>query len=442
MRARTESYRERAERTILNPLTQTTSGYYAFVLFLLAVIAWGFYAYIVQLRYGLVSTGMRDQVIWGFYILNFVFFVGISHVGALISAILRLTHAGWRTPITRVGELITVSALVIAAMMIFVDLGRPERAWHLIWYGRFQSALVWDVVGVSTYLIGSFTYLYLPLIPDFALMRDRLGRGASTLKRMIYTLLAVGWRNTAWQQERLEKANHIMTIMIIPIAISVHTVVSFVFAMTLRTGWDSTILAANFVVGALFSGIATVLIAMAVFRKFYHLEEYLTEKHFRYVSYLLITLLFAYFYFVLTEYLTVGYKLREEERHLLTLLLMGKDALWFWLFFSTAFVVPAVLLIFQRAPTIPRVVTAGVLVVIGMWIKRFVIIVPTLKVPQMPLEFGTYTPTWVEWSITAAGFAGFILLLAIFAKVMPIMPVEEMAEQAPPSPGEEVGGQR
>ncbi len=443
MRARIdEGYNERLERTALNPLAQTSRGYYIFVFSLLAVIAWGLYAYIVQLRYGLVATGMRDQVSWGFYIFNFVFWIGVSHVGALISAILRLTHAGWRTPITRMGELITIAALIIGASMIFVDMGRPDRVLNLILYGRFQSPLTWDVIGISTYLVGSLFYLYLPLIPDFALLRDRLRQGTSTLKWKIYTFLAVGWKGTPEQRQRLDKAQHIMTIMIIPIAISVHTVVSFVFAMTLRPGWDSTVLAPNFVFGALFSGIGALLIIMAVFRKFYHLEEYITTKHFRYMSYLLVTLLFTYFYFVFVEYITVGYKLRLEEKHLFNLLLFGKNALWFWLFFLSAFVAPAILLLFQRGPTIPRIVTAAVLVNVGMWVKRFVIIIPSLQVPLMPFEFGTYTPTWVEISIITAGFAGFMLILALFTKVMPLMPFVEMTEEAETEalhqPGEEV----
>lgn len=424
------TYHERLEGSFLNPLRQTTKGYYIFIFALLVIIAWGLYAYITQLRYGLVMTGMRDQVIWGFYIITFVFYIGISHVGALISAILRLTHAGWRTPLTRMGELVTVSSLLVGALMIFIDLGRPDRVLNLIFFGRFQSPLIWDVVGVATYLIGSFTYLYLPTIPDFALIRDRLERGASTFKRKIYTFLAVGWRGTPEQRQRLDKANRIMTVMIIPIAISVHTVVSFVFAMTLRPGWDSTILAANFVIGALFSGIATVLIVMAIFRKFYHLEEYITEKHFRYMSYLQIVLLFAYFYMVFTEYITVIYKLRLEEKELLTLLLVGENAVWFWFFAIGGLVLPAILLLYQGKPHIPRIVIAGVLIVLAMWVKRFVIIVPTLKVPLMPFEFGSYTPSWVEWSIVAASFAGFMLIFALFAKFMPISPLAEMLEES------------
>ena len=446
MRARTaEGYTERLERTILRPLTQTNTGYFAFILFLLAVVAWGGYAYVVQLRYGLLATGMRDIVLWGFYLVNFVFFIGISHAGTLISAILRVTGAGWRTPVTRMAELITVVAISIGALMPIIDLGRPERVWHIIAFGRFQSPLLWDIISITSYLTGSLIYLYLPLIPDFALMRDRLGRGASALKLKIYTFLAVGWRNTPEQRHRLEKAIGIMAVTIIPIAVSVHTVVSFVFSMTLRPGWDSTIFGIYFVIGAIFSGIATILIVMAIFRKIYHLEEYITERHFRNLSYLLLASLFFYLYLTVSEYLTIGYKMEVEEKHLLELLMLGRNALWFWFFVIAGMVVPAFMLVIRRGPTIPKIVIAAILINAAMWIKRFVIVIPSIQVPLMPFEFGAYTPTWVEWSITAAAFAAFVLIFAIAAKLLPLISIWEVAEEAeshapamPPST-EEVG---
>jgi Ni/Fe-hydrogenase subunit HybB-like protein len=430
MRARIpENHHERLERTILSPLARTGTGYYAFVLFLMAVVALGIYAYIVQLRYGLISTGMRDVVVWGFYIGNFVFFLGIAMAGTVISAILRITNAGWRTPITRMAEVVTVAALMIGALMPIIDLGRPDRVWHIITFGRFQSAIMWDVIVITTYLAGSLIYLYLPLIPDFSLMRDRLGRAASTLRRNVYTFLAIGWRNTLEQRQRLEKAIGILAIAIIPMAVLTHTVASFIFSWMLRPGWHSTIYGIYFVIGAVFSGIATILIVMAIFRKFFHLEEYITERHFRNLSYLLLTSLFIYLYLVGTEYLTVGYNLELEEKHLLTLLMVGENAVWFWFFVIAGMVLPALLLITRRGPTIPRILTAAVLVNVAMWIKRFIIVVPTLQVPLMPFEFGTYIPTWVEWSITAGAFAGFMLIFAILVKVIPIISIWEVAEE-------------
>lgn len=440
MRAKhVESYSERLERVVLHPLFHTRRGYYLWVLFLASVVAWGLYAYYTQVRYGLTVTGMGDQVMYGFYIVNFVFFIGISYAGALVSAILRLTNAGWRTPITRIAELIAVGGLTDGAIQPIIDLGRPDRVWHIFAYGRFQSPLLWDIIAIITYLVGSFIYLYLPLIPDFALIRDRLGHGASTFKRKFYTLFALGWRNGVEQRQRLEKAIGIMAILIIPLAVSVHTVVAFIFSTTLRPGWNSTIYGIYFVIGAVFSGTAVLLIAIAIFRKIYHLEEYITAKHFRNLGYLLLILLITYFYLTFTEYLTVGYKLEGGEKDLLKLVMLGKNAPWFWLFFVSSIVIPAVLIIFSRRKTIPLVVTAAVLVVIGMWLKRFIIVVPTLQVPLMPFEFGTYTPTWVEISIGAATLAGFVLMFTLAAKFIPSISMWEVTSESEgePSPAGE-----
>ncbi len=441
MRARAESYGERLERVVLNPLSQTSKGYYGLVLVLLAIAAWGLYAYFVQLRYGLLAIGTRDVVVWGIYIVDFVYFIGISYAGVLVSAVLRLTHAGWRTPITRMAEVIAVVALMIGALLPIIDLGRPDRISYLLLYGRFQSPLMWDIIAITTYLVGGLIYLYLPLIPDLALMRDRLGREASSLQQRVYSWLAVGWRNLPEQRRQLEKALSIMAVIIVPLAISVHTVVGFIFSMTLRPGWNSTIYGIYFVIGAIFSGTAVLLVVMAVFRKLYRLEEYITEKHFRNLGYLFLTLLLLYLYLTFTEYLTVGYKLEVEEKELLTLLMLGENARWFWFFVVGGLALPVYLLISAGKQTIARVVTAAVLVGVAMWVKRFVIIVPSLQVPLMPFEYGTYTPTWVEVSVTAGLSAIFVLLFALFVKAFPIISIWEVAEEVEKhSPSEEQAG--
>ncbi|MBI4304668.1 MAG: polysulfide reductase NrfD [Chloroflexi bacterium] len=430
MRARAENFRERLERVVFNPINQTSKAYYVFLLFLLLVVGFGFYAFVVQFRFGLLSTGMRDQVIWGLYILDFIFFLGIAMAGTVISAVLRLTSAGWRTPITRMAEVVTAAALMIGALMPIIDLGRPDRVWHVLVYGRFQSAILWDIIVITTYLTGSLIYLYLPLIPDLAIMRDRLDRNASSLKKKVITYLAVGWRNTEQQRHRLEKAISIMAVAIIPMAVLTHTVASFIFAWMLRPGWNSTVYGIYFVIGAIFSGIATVLIVMAIFRKLYHLEEYITEKHFRYLSYLLLTLLLVYLYLVVTEYLTIGYKLQIEEKELLSLLFLGKASFYFWFFIVAGFVIPGFLLVSRIGKTIPRIIAAAISVNAAMWVSRLLIVVPTLQVPQMSELIGTYKPTWVEWAITGAAFAGFMLVFAIVVKLIPIVSIWEVAEEA------------
>ncbi|MCL5986884.1 MAG: polysulfide reductase NrfD [Actinobacteria bacterium] len=418
---------ERLKRAVLRPLSSTSRIYYAFMLFLLIIIAWGGYAYITQLRNGLIVTGMRDVTFWGIYIVNFVFFIGISHAGTLISAILRVSKATWRTSITRMAEVITVVALLIGMSMPFIDMGRPDRFLYLIIYGRLMSPLIWDILSITTYLTGSLIYLYLPLIPDLALVRDRLGTDAPAIKRKFYTLLAAGWRNTPEQRNRLDRGIRIMAVIIIPIAISVHTVVSWVFAMTLRPGWNSTIFGPYFVVGAIFSGIASILIVMAIFRKLFHLEEYITEKHFRYLGYLLMTLLLLYAYFTLSEYLTIGYKLKLEEKELLAQLMLGKSAIWFWSFIVMGIVVPGILIVLRKMRIVTRIVIAAVLINIAMWVKRFMIVLTTLEIPLMPFEFGVYKPTWVEISITLAAFAAFVFIFAVFAKIFPIISVWEVS---------------
>ncbi|MBI4497796.1 MAG: polysulfide reductase NrfD, partial [Chloroflexi bacterium] len=213
----------RLEQAVLAPLTGASWKYWAWVAFLLAVLAWGAYAYYTQLRDGLIVTALRDKISWGLYITNFVFFIGISHAGTLLSAILRVVKAGWRVPVTRMAEFITVVALMVGALFPLIDMGRPERVLNMFIYGRWQSPLVWDILAIFTYLTGSILYLYIPLIPDLALCRDAISKKVSPLKRWFYAVTAVGWLGTARQHRRLVPAMGMMMVIIIPVAVSVHT---------------------------------------------------------------------------------------------------------------------------------------------------------------------------------------------------------------------------
>src|SRR5574341_663871 len=335
------------EKTLLAPVIRWGWGMYAVVAALGAVVAFGAYAYFLQLRDGLAVTGMRDTVSWGLYITNCVFFIGISHVGALLSSILRLTGASWRHAITRMAEAITFSALLMGALMPFVDLGRPERALNLLLHGRLQSPILWDILSITTYLAGSSIFLLLPLIPDLALLRDKLS-DAPRWRRWLYRILSFGWRGTPDQHVRLERAMNTMAVLILPIAVMVHTVVSWIFAMTLRPGWNSTIFGPYFVAGALASGAASVVLAMAAFRKLYHLERYITLRHFKNMTALVFVLDLVYLYFNLAEYATTAYKMQLSEKALLLELFTGPLAPLFWFTQIFGLIVPALLLIVPK----------------------------------------------------------------------------------------------
>src|SRR5574341_842400 len=343
------------EDILFEPLRSNSLGFYAFISMLLAVIGWGAYAYYLQLRDGLVVTGLRNYIFWGIYMTNFVFFIGISHAGTLISAILRVTHAEWRRPITRMAEAITVFALLVGAPMVIIDMGRPDRIHHIFLHGRINSPILWDVCSIATYFVGSVLYLYVAAVPDFGILAARAPSGGPIPWRYrLYRLLSLGFRGTPEQRKLLDMALATMAVIIIPVAVSVHTVVSWIFGMTLRPGWNSTIFGPYFVVGAIFSGIAGVVVAMAAFRWAYRLEDYITEAHFRRMGYLLLTLALIYGYFTFAEYLTPAYKMAAAERGYLAAVFNGPFSGIFWFTQIGGVLLPILLLTVPRISGAPR----------------------------------------------------------------------------------------
>lgn len=408
------------------------------------VVVAGMVAWVHQLRRGLAVTAMTDYFSWGIYIVDFVFFIGISMAGTLISAILRLSGAEWRRPITRMAEGITVIALLLAASMIVVDMGRPDRFLKIFFYGRLQSPILWDVFSLTTYLVGSALYLYLPLIPDLAILRDHPTEFAPW-RRWLYTKLALGWAGTSEQHRLLERSIAVMAIILIPVAVSIHTVTAWLFGTTLRPGWHSTIIGPDFVIGALYSGIAAVLTVMALFRCMFHLEKYITVEHFKKLSLLLLVSCFAYMYFVVNEYLGPGYTSEGSEQHLLAAIFRGPYAVEFWAMVILGLFVPGLMLALPQFRTVKGIITASILVNVGMWLKRYIIVVPTLSSPFMPLPATagsqlSYIPTWVEWTITVSAFAASCLFYIIFSKIFPIVSIWEVSETAGVSVNE-TGGQ-
>ncbi len=433
-----DAYRQQAEMRALAPLRRTRPGYYLITSALLAVVAWGIFAYSTQLRHGLIVTGMRDRISWGFYITLFVFFIGISHAGTLISAILRVTNAGWRTPITRMAEFITVVALMVGGLMPLVDLGRPDRVLNLLRYGRWQSPIVWDLLSVTTYLTGSIIYLYLPLIPDLALCRDRIGSQAPRWKRAFFGLASLGWRGTPGQKRRLGTAIGIMMVLIIPIAVSVHTVVSWIFAMTLREPWNNPMFGAYFVAGAIFSGVAVLILLMALLRRIYRLEEYLTASHFVNLGYILAAFTLIMLYFNASEYVTTGYKMNTETAFHFRHLFAGGLGPFYWFYLFGGLVLPGLLVLLPKTRNVTGIVIAALFVTAGMWVERYFIVIGGLSVPLMPYDPANYAPTWVEWSIMVGAFALFALIIAFFVKLFPIIAVWEVIEHHEAEPVAEV----
>jgi Ni/Fe-hydrogenase subunit HybB-like protein len=415
---------------LLRPLFHTSARFYALVVVLAAVLVAAASAWAYQLSRGFGVTGIRWPVFWGFYLTNFVFWIGISHAGTLISAILRLVNARWRRPVTRCAEVITVFALMIGAMFPIIHLGRPWLAFWLIPYPsdrgiwpNFRSPLVWDFFAINTYLIGSVLFLLLPMIPDFALVRDR----STGWRRRIYSTLALGWQGTTKQWHRLESAMQIMAIAILPVAV-------FDFSMAVVPMWHSTIFGPYFVAGAIFSGIAALIVAMAFVRRFLHLEAYLEPVHFENLGKLLLMMSLLWTYFVFNERLTVWYGNEPSEMAVFWATQRGRFAPLYWTMVVCNFVIPFVILSLRKLRTITGSVIASVSVLIGMWLERFLIIVPSLSYKSLPYSWGTYSPQPVEIIITCATFAAMGLFYTLFSKFVPIISIWELKVGAHPRP--------
>lgn len=423
------NWRERLIGKTTRPTLVTTYKYWVWLGLLIVITGNGVFQYWKQWQDGLYVTGMRDRISWGLYISAFVFFIGISHAGTLISAILRVSKASWRAPITRIAEFITAVALLVGASFVVIDMGRPERIFNVYLHGRWQSPIMWDIMAITTYLTASIIYLYAPMIPDLALYRDRLADKVGALRGFIYRTLALDWEGSPKQFRLLRKAITIMMLIIIPIAVSVHTVVSWIFSMTLRAGWHTSIFGVLFVAGAIFSGVATLIIIMAILRRIYHWEEYLTQKHFLYLGYLLAAFGAFMVYVNINEYLTEGFNLEEEGAFAFRQLFLEDFAIMFWFYIIGGLLGPVVLMLIPKTRTIAGVVTAAILVDIAMFVERYFIVVTGLRVPLMPYEPASYGPTFVEWSVFGAGLAIFALLITIAIKIFPMFAVWEMTEE-------------
>lgn len=419
-------------KALVPGLEKTTKTWYFTFGFFILVWILGIYALYRQIDEGHIVTGMRDNVVWGVYIVNFIFFMGLSYAGALISGVLHLTKSGWRAPVMRLAELITVISLMVGPFFIFFCIGRLDRLPYLVIHPRIQSPITWDVVAISTDLIGCFIFLYISMIEDFAILRDHKGMKIKPWKRKLYNILALNYQGTEIQKKILSNARNIMAAMIIAIAIIVYSVLAWIFGVTLQPGWHSTIFGPYFVIAAVFSGTGLLIVLMWIYRKIYKLENFIRKEHFVKVGVLLLIISAFYGYFTFSDYLTKWYGSVKMDTKLIDKLF--SDFYWMFIFANyIGILLPIIIVGIPRFRNIRNITIAAVIALIALWINRYIIVVPTLETPFVPIQdireaWVNYSPTWVEWALTAAGVAVFSMFFMLASKLAPIISISEMHE--------------
>jgi molybdopterin-containing oxidoreductase family membrane subunit len=395
---------------------------------LIAIILVGLYAFYLQMAKGQIVTGMRDNVVWGIYEVNFILLVCISYSGAFISGILYFFHTPWKTAIARIVEMVTVLSLLIGPIYILLCMGRLDRLHYLFMYPRIQSPITWDIIAIITDLVACFIYLYLTFIPDFAILRDHSENlKMPEWKKKMYKTLAISYHDTKTQRDRLQKITRRMSTIVIALAIVAYSVLAWIFSLTLQPGWNSTIFAPYFIVGGLFSGVAFIIIVMYLVRKFYKLEKYIRQMHFKVGGIILLILAMLYGYFTFTEYFSRWFSHKAIDTNLLDKLFTR----YFWEFVLANYIgilIPIGILFFKKFRTIKWVTIAAVIALVGLWLNRYIIVIPTLETPYIPIQdtridYIFYSASWVEKALSFAGIAAFLLMFTLIGKIVPLVPM-------------------
>ncbi|MCH7748110.1 MAG: hydrogenase [Acidobacteria bacterium] len=417
---------------ILRTLRPPGALYYAGLALALVALSIGVLAFLYQARTGMGVAGYEHPILWGVYITNFVFWVGIAHSGTLISAVLFLFRATWRTAVARAAEAMTVIAVATAGLFPIIHIGRPWFFYWLIPYPNerglwvnFRSPLVWDLFAIGTYLTVSVMFLYLGLLPDIAAARDTI----TDWRRRVYRVLSLGWLGTDRQWRHYMALYGFFAALATPLVVSVHSVVSWDFAMSILPGWHSTIFAPYFVAGAIFSGLAMVITLLVPMRRIFKLESYITVHHFENLAKLMLmtSLIVSYAYVV--EFFIAWYSGSPFEQGTFYDRMFGQYWAYSWTMFTCNVGVP--LLLFSKAirTNLRALFVISIFVNIGMWLERYVIIVSSLSHDFDPANWsGVYSPTWVEAAITLGAFGLFFTLFLLFVKNFPAISITEMKE--------------
>lgn len=425
----------RVNDDIIRMLDKPTFKWWALFLPTLFFVGFGLFCFVYQVYSGLGVAGYRHPVFWGVYITDFVFWVGIAHSGTLISAILYLFRANFRMSIYRIAEAMTVFAVLTAGLFPIIHLGRP---WNFYWlfpypnqrelWVNFKSPLVWDVFAVSTYLTVSALFFFIGMIPDIAAVRDRV-TGAP--RKIIYSILSLGWKGSNWEWLHYTRAYLFFAAFATPLVLSVHSVVSWDFAMSNLPGWHTTIFAPYFVAGAIFSGLGMVIMLTVPIRKIFHLEDYITLDNYDGMAKLLMLTSGIIAYAYAAEFFMAWYSGNPAEWGQYYYRITGEYAIFYWIMIVCNVVIPIPLWFKSVRRNLKILFIMSIFINIGMWFERFNIIVISLSHGFDPAAWGIYKPSWVEVGITVGSFAWFFMFFLMFLKTLPAVSIAEMKEILP-----------
>lgn len=422
---------EELNKIVLTAMQKTGPTFWLIVmglgsLTMLLFATWGY-----QILNGIGITGLNRSVMWGPYIANLIYFIGIGHAGTFISAALRMMHMDFRRPIARAAETITLFGLAVAALFPILHVGSIWKLFYMLpipnqrdLWPNFRSALFWDMTAITTYILGSTMFMYIALIPDFAMARDH----STGWRRRIYSALALGWRGTGNEWHRLEIVSNILSFVIIPVMFSVHTGVSWNLSMSIQPGWHSAIFGPFFVVGALYSGVAAVIIVMILVRKAMRMGYFLREEHFNAMGIFLFILSITWIYFYFAEWITNWYGNLPPEVAIQKQL-TGPLAPLFYLMLFCNIVVPLTTLWSRRIRTnLPAMLVIAIFIQVGMYLERVIIVAGMLSRSELPFNWVDYVPHVPEILITIGSLAFLGLMYTIFTRIAPIIPVWEVYE--------------
>ncbi len=413
----------------MRPIRPASKRFWVAIAVLSVVVAFGLAAWIYQLSQGMGVAGYTDRSFWAIYIADVVAIIGVSYGGAVVSAILLLTGASWRAPLVRLAEGMALVTVIVGAAFIIPHLGRPDRLLGMVTHANIASPVFWDMMAILTYTFATFVFFLLPLVPDTATLLNAHPEELGRRRRWLYRFISRGWVGSTEQRRVLHSAMIIVAIVIIPLAVSVHSVLAWAFALVSRPGWHESIWAPYFVIAALYSGVALVILVIAGFRRGYHLEAFITEKHFVRLGYMMIALGAVYVYLTFADLLPSAYVGEAGPTQIIHGMLVGGVAVWFWLFLVAGTILPVVLIALPWTRNIWGIVAAAALVVIALWIKRVTMVIETSSYDRLTNSFvDLFSFTWVSIAVTLGGVAAIPLLLMLLFRVVPLLSIAEMQE--------------